>query len=103
MSDKGVSVANLAVGADQVAATVDSGAIVLKFRGAKLAGGSAASVLTIFDGPAANNKVLATLSAPIGGNDTLPIDEWYAAASSGSLHYTLSGTGALGQIYYSNG
>lgn len=103
-ADCGLSIANLAIGADQQAAAPDSGSVILKFRGAKLSGGTAAATLTVYDGPAANNKILATLAAPTGGSDVIQPGYWFAAAKDpGGIHYTLAGTGATAQIMYSTG
>lgn len=67
--------------------------------GAVLAGGSAASTLTIYDNTnAASGTVLLKLAAPIGGHAALqPGAELYARLG---LYAAISGTGASATILY---
>src|SRR5690242_7244024 len=89
----------LPVAADtQIAKTAGRGFYV----SALLHPGSAACTLTVFDGPAANNKVLAFLEGVANGQSVGEQLTHPVAFSGGDgtqgLHYTLTGLGAQAQI-----
>lgn len=94
---------NLVVGTDQVAVSAGPGDSFLYFIGAQLSPAAAASTLTVYDGPAASNKVLTTVAAPASGGTALGGPFMSVPTQSGSIHYTLSGSGATAQLFWRTG
>lgn len=74
-----------------------------KYCSALLTPAAADAILTVYDGPASENKIIAQLKAvtngpTVGEQLSLPIP--YKGGQSGldGLHYTLTGVGATAQI-----
>ena len=95
MLDRYPTYAEFAAGADQ-AVLAEPGAV---WELTVITDGTNAAEATVFDGPAANNKILAHVKQ--SGAGLFARARAYQVKATTSIHITVTGTGAKAGVYYS--